>query len=167
MLKRTALLPPLLAITVAALAATGCVVDGCVHGNGAGCSDGIYSVDMAPPGGAQCPTGCVPACGGSDQCITPAAITQDHAFCATACKDDRDCGAGARCITLFAALQPSSCIPDTLKIGCTDQSDAICDTQATCDGDVAVERFADNARGICGWERVHCANGCTAGACNP
>lgn len=158
-----------LAVAAATYAAAGCDFGGCNHGNGAGCSDGLGGTgpDMSHPGPAQCATTCPGGCATGETCITPAAITQDHAFCAATCTDDRDCAAGTRCVVLFAAMQPASCILDRLVIGCNVSSGGVCDTPPTCDGDVANEHYADDALGICGWERVHCANGCTAGACNP
>ena len=89
----------------------------------------------------------------------------DHAFCAATCSDDRDCAVGERCVTLFDAMAPAACIPSTLSIGCAGSSQGVCDTQANCDGNVANLPFSDSARGICGWERVFCANGCASGAC--
>jgi hypothetical protein len=151
-----------------AVTVEGCDWGGCAQPNGSGCGDfPVSGPDMARAATTACATGCPGGCPSGEQCITPAAITQDRAFCAPGCTDNRDCAAGSRCVVLFAAMQPASCISDSFAVGFTDQSGAICDTQAACDGDVAKVRFSDNARGICGWELVHCANGCTAGACNP
>jgi hypothetical protein len=163
MMMRLALVLPLLALLPAL---DGCGLGGCVQANGDSCG-GPYdapSPDMAR--GPTCASSCG-FCGGAGQgCIVPAPITQDHAFCAHTCVDDRDCASNERCLALFAAMAPSACVADTMAIGCGDWSNEICDTQPACDGEnVALEPFSDAARGLCGWERVSCANGCAAGTC--
>ncbi|HEY2746587.1 MAG TPA: hypothetical protein VGL86_18270 [Polyangia bacterium] len=144
----------------------GCLIGGCVQPNGDSCGytepPPSATPDMAGP---TCATGCGP-CATGEICITPEHITQDRAFCAHTCADDRNCAAGERCLALFASSAPSACVPSTLAIGCGDWSTEICDAQPSCDGDVALEPFSDAARGLCGWDRTFCANGCTAGACN-
>lgn len=159
---RFALVLPLLATL--AVAAPGCDY-GCVKGNGDSCS-GPWDAPLPDMAMMACPGSCLGGCGTDGSCMVPDGVTQDRAFCASTCTDDRDCAKNARCITLFAAMLPSVCIVDSTAIGCYGASGGVCDTPPTCDGDVANVSFSDSARGICGWERVHCANGCSNGACN-
>ncbi len=164
MLMRLALVVSLLALLPAL---DGCDLGGCAQGNGDSCG-GPWDTPVNPPdmaSGPTCATSCGP-CGPGETCITPEPITNDHAFCAQTCADDRNCAAGELCLAMFAAMAPSACVANTVAIGCGDWSKEICDTQPSCDGNVAVEPFSDAARGLCGWKRVFCANGCTAGVCD-
>ncbi|HXU72046.1 MAG TPA: hypothetical protein VN947_22090 [Polyangia bacterium] len=160
MLKLAAALPLL---ALAGFTQPGCDLNGCL--NGADCSSvPVTGPDMAKP--PLCSSGCGGGCGSGEQCFVPAGVTQLGDFCAHPCTDDRDCNGGARCVVLFAALLPSACMGGPMTIPCA-QPGGTCDTLAQCHGANSADvPFADSGRGICGWERVHCANGCSNGACN-
>jgi hypothetical protein len=84
------------------------------------------------------------------------------------CKDDHDCAAGSKCAALFAALQPSICISAGKPHGCGGASpNWHCDLAAAAckDSMTAQVAFSDAANQVCGWEQVHCPNGCANGAC--
>ncbi|HEX9101721.1 MAG TPA: hypothetical protein VF997_05935 [Polyangia bacterium] len=137
---------------------------------GCGCDPGGLVATTLPdmaPAAPTCPTSCS-GCAAGEICFQPSAVAQLPAFCAHACADDRDCAAGQKCASLFAALQPSVCISDGSPVGCAPASPTWhCDFgPASCkDADTAQLPFSDAVHRVCGWELVHCANGCVTGAC--
>ena len=156
-----------LAFALLVIAATaGCDLGGCANGDSCG---GITPIvqDMARPP-ATCSQTC-PPCAASETCFRPDAVAQLPPFCSRACTDDCDCAAGEKCASLFAAgLGPVCIAAGAPKTCATSTSGFSCDLQAaSCrDASTAEVPFTDAADGVCGWELVHCANGCVAGACS-
>lgn len=157
------------ALTLVAVAAlSGC--GGCLDGDrGCGSFGSGSSPDMTtlPDLADVCPQSCS-VCAADQICFQGSFAAQLPSFCAHGCADDRDCGAGQTCASLFAALQPSVCIGAGLPIGCGGKSpDWHCHLQGpTCkDASTLSRPFSHASDQVCGWELVHCANGCMNGAC--
>jgi hypothetical protein len=164
MLKLVAVVPLLV---VVAVTQPGCDWGGCA--NGSSCDPGVViGPDMATTQPRACPGTCPGGCSlAGEQCFIPPASSADYAFCAKPCVDDRDCGAGVNCVVLLGAMLSPACLPEQGAIGCSSSGGGVCDTASTChDANTADVAHAASVRGICGWLRVHCANGCTNGACN-
>ena len=158
-----------LALALLAVAATsGCY--GCANGDDSCGSFGSSQPDLAQPPDLEqsCPQQCG-SCATDQFCFRGDGVAQLPAFCAHACTDDRDCGSGEKCATLFAAQQPSVCIAAGTPRGCGGASpNWHCDLQGpTCQDASTLSRpFSDASDQVCGWELVHCANGCANGACS-
>ena len=155
-----------LALALLIIAANaGCALGGCANGDD--CSAGItpWQPDMARP--PICPGSC-DGCAADQICFQGGVAAGVPSFCARACSDDRDCAHGSRCASLFAAMQPSVCIGSGSPMGCGYGKPGFsCDLQGpSCkDADTLMQPFVDSVYQVCGWELVHCANGCVTGAC--
>ena len=155
-----------LALALVAIAATsGCQLGGCLNGDD--CSAGLNQsgpdMALAQSCASQCGT-----CAADQICFQSSGAAQLPALCAHPCADDRDCGSAEKCAVLFASLQPSICISAGKPRGCGGASpNWHCDlTGPTCkDASTLSRPFSDAADQVCGWEQVHCANGCANGAC--
>jgi hypothetical protein len=155
------------ALVLLVIAATSGCDNGCLSGDSGCGSYGVSVPDMARPPVAQCATQC-DSCGAGEVCFQPDFAANLPSFCAVKCDDDRGCATGQKCATLFAAMQPSICIGAGNPRSCGGTSPSwSCDLQpAACkDAMTAQVAFSDATDQVCGWELVHCANGCANGAC--
>lgn len=142
-------------------ATSGCSLGGCANGDD--CSGPVsHPPDMAYPPAAQCATTC-PACVTGETCFQPPFSAQLPTFCARTCTSDGDCKTGETCAALFASLQPAVCISAGSPKGCgTTPVGWHCDlAPASCkDANTLQKPFTHVDDLVCGWELVHCANGC-------
>jgi hypothetical protein len=155
----------LVALALLTIAATAGCGWGCANGDD--CSAGLGldppMPDLAPL--PTCSTAC-PSCAAGEICHQPAVGARLPAFCARTCADDRDCAAGELCATLADATVPPVCVAAGAPKSCI--AGRVCNTVGTwCfDGHTVATPFSHADDGVCGWELVHCANGCTSGACS-
>jgi hypothetical protein len=171
-LKRHGMLRSIIAIWCIAVgliivaATVGCM-GGCLNGDDCG-SFGTPPVnDMAHPAAPQCASSC-PSCAADQFCFQPSLSAQLPVFCAKSCANDDNCGTGEICAELFASLQPPVCITPRSPLGCAAPSPTWhCDLgPASCnDASTLSQPFSRADARVCGWELVHCANGCDAGHC--
>ena len=158
------------ALALIVIAATsGCTLGDCEQPNRGGCSPDYQPPDMALPRDLsdECPQQCG-ACAADEICFQGNLTAALPSFCAHACADDRDCGSGGKCAQLFASSQPTVCVRSGAPVGCGAATpNWHCDfPPASCkDASTLLEPFSDAADRVCGWEYVHCANGCANGAC--
>jgi hypothetical protein len=156
-----------LAIGLVIVAATVGCMGGCLNGDDCG-SFGTPSVnDMAHPVAPQCASSCR-GCASDQICFQAPLAAQLPAFCAKQCASDNDCGINQICATLFASLQPPVCINAGWPKGCGGATaNWHCDlAPASCkDASTLSQPFSHADDQVCGWELVHCANGCDTDHC--
>ncbi len=158
-----------IALGLIVIAATsGC--GGCLDGDS--CSSfgpSVAGSDMAqPPSPPQCSLTC-PMCPTGEQCFQGTVTSNLPSFCARRCNSDVDCATDEICANLFDAMQPPICIRAGSPRGCgTPPANWHCDfaTGATCkDASTLSQPFTHQSDFVCGWELVHCANGCATDHC--
>jgi hypothetical protein len=104
-------------------------------------------------------------CATGEFCYVSSLSNQLAAFCAHTCLDDRDCATGEKCARLFnEPSQPAVCVSSTVPATCaTNPSPTFhCDfTPAACrDSQTLAVGFTQVSNQLCGWEFIHCDNGC-------
>jgi len=155
-----------LIIVAANLGCGGCAngVDDCCVGSECG---GV-GPDMAGAGVGGCGAASCAACAADESCFFGSATSQTPTFCAHRCLSDDDCTGGAICAQLFASLQPAVCVTHELPIGCgspTPSWHCYLGPQKCYDAKTLMKPFSWSDSRTCGYEFVHCANGCDADNC--
>jgi hypothetical protein len=110
------------------------------------------------------------SCAADEQCYSPGSWADFESFCARPCATSDDCASGERCAALFdEPTQPAVCVSESRPARCPgtpadrrwhcDFAPARCGDRAT-----LLRPFTQTSNHVCGWEHVHCPEGCTGSA---
>ena len=140
----------------------------------ADCEQGCLSIPGCGNDYLECRETCLhpgctftcPACASGETCLVGGVF---FASCLRLCATSDDCAPGFHCVALLAdagGMQDPICVSDTAPSRCPGSQTLTCSVPTTClDSRTLQQQFFSPGNGICGGERVACANGCNGDHC--